>query len=319
MNVAEMLKNVIGECHPATDISSFIRRQLNRGQQILASKNDFTWLKQYRYTLATVASTETYTLSPLVDTSRIINFYEPNANQSYAAITDQEFRVHEPNPQSGASYMYRLVGFSPVQYQPTAADEIDLVSNSASDTAVVVHIQGLNGSGVFVTENVTMNGLTPVSTTAQFTKIMGLSKSASSVGTITVSSTIGITTTTLVAISPVDRSTTHPLIALFNVPDSVRTCYYDFYMKLPNIYADNDCSLIPEPFHDAIELYAKFRVFKHLNNTNMATLTFQELKDRYAEIIATERQPNGVWAMNQYRVDGVQLAQLPSMYPRDDS
>lgn len=316
MHVAEMKKNVKAACHPITNIDAYILRMLDRGQKVIASKSDFSWLRQYRYTLATVASTEFYALSPLVNTSKIIHIYDPTNNQHFGNMTEMEFRRYEPNPSTGNSYLYRFVGFSPVLNQPTASATIKFVSSSAADTAQIVTLQGLDGSGVFFSEEKTANGLTDVTFSNSCTKVLSLSKSATTTGTLTVSSTIGGTTTTMVAIAPADRAVTHPVIGLFNIPDSVDTLYYDFTMKLPTLSSDNQSSLIPEQYHDAIEAYAEWKVFEHLNNPTMGQQSAQYFQMRVADMIADDYTPNGVWTLNEYDTGGMQEATLPPMFPR---
>jgi len=315
MNVAEMVKNVKAECHPVTNIDGIIRRWLDRGQKVVASKHRFSWLRQYKWTLATVASQEFYALSPLVDTSKLIIIYNPTDQTFISGMTEMEFRRYEPGPSTGSPYLYRLVGFSPVLTQPTTASVLDLVSTSASDTAVIVTVQGLDSAGILFTEEVTTNGLTVVSTSTSVSKVLSLSKATTSIGTISVSAGA----TVLVKIAPRDRSVQHPIIALFNIPDAVDSLCYDFTMKLPTLSDDHDISLIPEQYHDVPELYAKWQCFKHLNNPTMTQAVAMEFAARVNDMIADDYQPTGVFAMNSFRPNQLPLAQLPGMYPRDDT
>ncbi len=320
MNVAEQVKNVNAECHPITDIDSIIIRWLDRGQKIVGSssgkRQGWSWLRQYGYTLTTAADTQTYALSPLVDTSKIITMYSTDTPRHLDNQTEAEFRRFDPGAEStGDAYLYRLVGYSPVQNQPSAASVLSFVSTSDSDTAVVVNIQGLNGSGVFVPETVTLNGTTPVSSTHSYTKVMSLSKSAGSVGTVTVTSNAAAVTN--VAIAPKDRSVSHPMVSLYSVPDSVDTIYYDFTMALQTLSANDDISLIPEKYHDVPELYAIARCFKHLNNDSMFRTTYEEFKLRIKDMIADDKQPSGVWSLNSFSLSSsLPVAQFPSNFPR---
>jgi hypothetical protein len=316
MNVAEMKKNVKAVCHPITNIDAFITRMLDRGQKVIGSKHPFSWLRQYRQTLATVASQEFYALSPLVNTSKLIHIYDQTNVQHYSTLTEQEFRRHEPDPQNGEGYLYRFVGFSPVQNQPASAATVTMASSSAADTTQVVTLQGLDSSGIFFVEEQTISGLATVTFTNTCTKVFGLSKSAATAGTITVSKTIGATTTTMVAIAPSDRAVTHPVIGIFNIPDGVETLYYDYFMKLQTLSSDNHISLIPEQYHDAIEAYAEWKVFEHLNNPTMASLSRDQFNVRVQDMMQDDYTPSGVWTLNEYAVGGMVEAQLPSMFPR---
>lgn len=317
MNVSEMVKNVNAECHPVTNVNAFIKRALNRGQKVVASKHKFSWTRQYRYTLSTADGTEFYALSPLVDTSKLILFYNPTNTQFFSGMTELEFRRFEPNPGEGSPYLYRLMGFSPVAVNPPSAGSvIDLVSDSAADTTQTVTLAGLDTNAVYQTEEASLNGLTSVPSTKSYANRMFiLSKDATTTGTVTASYTSGATTYTMARIAPRERHISHPIVGLFNIPDAVHTLYYDFYMKLPDISDDEDASIIPEQYHDVIELYAKFQLFKHLNNPSMAQLVAAEFASRIEDMKADDKQPVGVFAMNSYRPGQVEIARLPAMFP----
>lgn len=314
-----MVKNVKAECHPITNIDGIIKRWLNRGQKVVASKGPdggWFWLRQYNYVLTTAADTSQYALSPLVDTSKLITFYNSDTPQSIEYMPESEFRRREPEASSsGDSYLYRLVGFSPVQHQPTSASVLTFVSSSASDTNININVQGLNGSGLMVSEVINTNGASSVATTQSFTKVLSLSKDAKSVGTITCTSNSGGVTN--VVITPYERHISHPVVDLYSIPDSTDTIYYNFTMKMRDIYDDNDTSLIPEQYHDVIELYAKKECFKHLNNAQMASIVSQEFEVRINEMKMDYKRPSGIVTLDSYEpYPDVYEARLPSSFPR---
>lgn len=71
---------------------------------------------------------------------------------------------------------------------PTAAEQMDVVSSSASDTAVSVLVVGLDASYNNIQEVVALNGTTAVTTTASFLRINTVVVvSGNNVGTITLS------------------------------------------------------------------------------------------------------------------------------------
>lgn len=320
MIVSEMIKNVKAECKPITNIDNIIRRWLDRGQKVVASKGPsggWPWLKFYQMTLTTIASTSQYALSPLVDTSKIINFWDETSPMQLRHMGEPRFRGKVPDPSSttGDPYLYRFIGYSPFQNQPTSASQISFVSDDAADTTQTIFVQGLDGSGILVDEEVALDGITPANTTFSYTKVLSFSKSAETAGKLTVTSNSGAVTN--VVISGNDRHISHPIVELYSVPSNARTLYYDFVMKLPSIYQDNDSSLIPEQYHDAIELYAKTKVYKHLNNPTMAQLTFQEFELRIQDMKTDYVEPGGVYTFDDFEIDSNTFTNLPSMYPRD--
>ena len=320
MNVSEMLKNVKGICKPITNIDTFIRRALNRGQHVINSKSPqggWFFLRQYRFPLSVTASTAAYSLSHLVDTSKIINFWDEDNDVYINPMTEQAFRRRVPNPSgdTGTSYLYRLKGYSPVQNQPSSASVITIVSSSASDTTQSVTIQGLNGSSVYIQETVDLNGTTNAVSTASFSKIMGLSKSATTVGSVAVTSNSGGVTN--VVIAPKDRFLSHPVVEFYTIPSETQTLYYDFTLKLSDIYDDDDCSLIPEKYHDVIELYAISKTFESLKNTEQKMIAMQEFELRIKDMEKENYQPQGIKTFESIGdYNSHNEPRLPSNYPR---
>ncbi len=318
MNLSEMVKNVKAECHPITNIDGIIKRWLNRGQKVVQSKapkGGWSWLRQWGYTFSTTSGVSEYALSPLVDTSKIINIRDESSPSSLGYMSDQEFREADPGPTgTGDAYLYTLRGFSPVQNQPSSSSVLSLVSSSAADTSVVINIQGLNSSSVMVGETVAMTGTTPVSTTNSYVKIMVLSKDRASTGTITGTSNSGGVTN--FRLSPKERAGSYPIVFIYNIPDSTDTLTYDFTMKLPDILNDDDISLIPEIYHDVPELYAKHQCFKHLNNATMAQISMSEFLQRIEDMKSDQQQPRGILTLSDYRPTYYPTeSRLPSNFP----
>jgi hypothetical protein len=303
MNVDEMIDNVNAECHPITNIDTIIRRWLDRGQKVIASKRDWFWLRQYQYSISTVSGTDAYALSPLVDTSKVITLYSTDLPRHIPNVTEQQARRFDPGSDgTGDPYQYSIIRFDPVQNQPSSASVLTFVSDTA-DTATI-RVQGLDGSSVMVQETVTLNGTTPVLTTASFTQVMSLSKSATTTGQVTCTSNSGGVTNVVIPAN--ERTMSHPVIRVENAPDSVDTLYYDFTMKLP-----------PEQYHDVIELYAIRRCWAHLNNPANEQIAFAEFQSRVEDMKRDDHQPNGITTLDSVTgPDGRFVTQLPAWYPR---
>ena len=79
-----------------------------------------------------------------------------------------------------------------------ADGKVDFVSSNAGDTTQTLTLHGLNNAGAYIAETVALNGTTPVQTVANFRHVLGVTKSAATLGTVTVSAdTAGPVTTTL--------------------------------------------------------------------------------------------------------------------------
>lgn len=290
MNLSEMITNVNAECGFTTNIDTLLKKWANQGQKKFVSSakpHFFSWLKVNGLTLTTEADVEEYSLSPLVDTSKLINIYSRERRWIVDVISRKEFQRRYPDPSiaSGDPEIAYISGFSPFNKQPSSASVLTLVSSSISDTSVVT-IVGLNQNGVLITEEVTLTGTTPVDSTNQFTRVFQKSTNAFLTGIVTITSNAGAVTN--VVISPRDRQGIFPKITFYPTPSQARTFYYDAVMRLPQLVNNNDMSLIPEQFHDGIEDYMKHMGFRHKKDFPSAAACLSQFKERVQEAIADD-------------------------------
>ncbi len=103
---------------------------------------------------------------------------------------------------------------------PSSASAVKIVSSSASDTTQIVRVVGISG-GVRVQEEKTLTGTTGVSTTATFTEIYSIEKSARTVGAITVTSNADAVTNAVIA--PDALSARYIYFRVHPCPDGVYT------------------------------------------------------------------------------------------------
>lgn len=109
---------------------------------------------------------------------------------------------------------------------PPAATIMQMVSSSASDTAVSVRVMGLNALYDPITEIVTLNGTTPVSTIGSYLRINSLvTVAGNAAGNITLSAA-GVTYGKI--LTGVGRSQ----MSLFSVPAG-----YSFYLNRVDMYS----------------------------------------------------------------------------------
>jgi len=118
---------------------------------------------------------------------------------------------------------YTPSGYTMLQTQLTANGILKVVSDSASDTGTV-RIWGLNSASVYVSEQITLNGVTPVSGTVTWLAggVDKIVKSALTVGTITVKDSAD---TELMTIAPRDYNNKYLRIDLQSPPDKGYTGY----------------------------------------------------------------------------------------------
>jgi hypothetical protein len=317
MNLGEIVQNVNTELHPATNIDTVIKRWANRAQKKFVSKAevDFTWLRLNDLTLTTVANQSEYVLSTLVDTSKIMTIRDPTRMWMVRIISEHEFQEKYPNPVMATSdpTVAYLSGYSAVQAQPTSASTLSLVS-SASDNSVV-KIEGLNAAGVLIGEEITLNGTSAVTSVNSYQKILGRSINGFLSGILTITSNAGAVT--VAVIGPRQRQGLHPKVILYPCPGTIKTLYYDATMLLPDMVNNNDTSLIPEKFHDAIEDYCLYRGYRHKKDLEMSQEAKQAFEERVMDAVRDDRGPSrqiqvGGSEYSSYLGDGT----FPGLYPR---
>jgi hypothetical protein len=140
---------------------------------------------------------------------------------------------------SGVADKYIIID-KPVQNQPSSASVVTFVSTSASDVSQVGLVKGIS-SGVEMVEQVSINGITEASTTNQFTEIISISKSATTVGKITVTANSGATT--LAVLAPAVLGYRVSTIRLHPVPNGVVTIKCPYYMKPMTLVNDYETLL----------------------------------------------------------------------------
>jgi hypothetical protein len=188
------------------------------------------------------------------------------------------------------SYMQWYCIFDrPVNIQPTSASVVSFVSDSASDTACTIHVRGLDASGRNIYEEKSLNGTSSVSTSSTFSKILGLSKSNASLGTVTF--TIGATTVAKLAPESVEsRSKVIRFIATPTMTVNIRIDYIQKELPLNSAYDYPiiDCADVLEAGATADawrykRQFAKAQVFEQIFEKRLANLVWNE-----------ENQPNQV-------------------------
>lgn len=287
MNVSEIIRNVNAECKPITNVDNYIRRQIKKAQdkiQILSPEGGWRFLFQYDNILALQDGVKEYALSQIVDTSKVIHFFDED-NKMYLTpeLRMNALMNYPKNTSSGNPYSYVFKGFWPVKKQPENVGVLEFVSSSALDDSNV-NIQYLNGSDVFIEENITLTGTTPVSTSGSVKKVLSLYKNEKTTGIVTLTDSDA---NEMLSISPKIQSISCPVIEFFSIPTSNYNIYYDFSMKLLPVNDDNDVSLLPDQYHEGLELYAKKEVYKTLEKWNESKICEKEFYD-FIEIMKND-------------------------------
>ncbi|MGE0630963.1 MAG: hypothetical protein AB7O96_01040 [Pseudobdellovibrionaceae bacterium] len=318
MHLSEIVNNVRAEVQPASNIDSLIKKWANRAQKrfLIEAKHNFSWLVLDKLTFTTNAGEGDVTLSPIVDVGKTIVITDRVSPRKITVITREQFYNSVPNPTTnqGTPKVAFLSGYSPVQFQPSSDSQLSIVSSSTSDVTSVVRIEGLNASGVPIGEDVILNGTTPVSTVNSYSRILGRSINAFLTGVLTITSNAGAVTNAV--IGPRQRQALYPKITLWPTPSTAQTFYYDAYSVVTELTGDNDFSIIPEDYHEAIESFCCYRGFNLKKDPVMAQSSLANFKDVVMLAVADDKGPRKSIQMESRPSIYSDFSNLPGNYPR---
>lgn len=242
--------------HEINDPSwAFTRRDYNHLWSFLRRKTTFS----------TTASTSDYVLGRDVD--RIGLLRQTTTPTKLTQIPDDLFFEEIPNPtDTGNPRMYRLWEMDGVSTRLAAADTIDVVSSSTSDSGnstLTVSVMGYDSNGIWQTETYQLNGTTTVAGTKTFAaREIYVSKQTDTTGNITVTENSG--STTLVVLGPNERSARFRVLSLYPIPSSSITMSMEYYTYIPELENDSDTPLFHEKWHYVVRLGTLAKVYQYL-------------------------------------------------------
>lgn len=139
---------------------------------------------RYDYSFSCTSGTQDYAMPD--DFLKPISVYDATNKRNLTQITYKEYQQnYEADLTSTSTPDFYVITEDCVKTQPSSVGTVTVVSSSASDTSQTVYIRGIV-SGIEQTESVTLTGTTNAVSTKSFSRILGLAKSATTVGYITI-------------------------------------------------------------------------------------------------------------------------------------
>jgi hypothetical protein len=209
-------------------------------------------------------------------------------------ITNQQWvdKYHTAIDTSGTSRRY-MVYDSPVRTQPAADGVLTVVSSSTADTTQTIYVRLIDSNGRETSESISLNGTTPVNGTLTASRILGISKSAATAGSVTVTRD----TATLAVMSPDVVVSRIKLLRFASAPTTAFTCeiiYMQNALPMKNAYdyPSVDCC-------DALEAGATADAWRYKRQFQKASDYEQIYEKKVANIAYNyEAHPNKVTMMN---------------------
>ena len=151
-----------------------------------------------------------------------------------ATIFDQFLPSDESRGTPEEHYLEKVSG---VSTQPDSAGEVVYaVSDAGGDTSIVV-VQGYDTNDSYVSDEITLTGVTPVASASTFKVIESVSK-LQTTGTVSFQNLTA--STTYETLSPKETNTRRLIIGLHPIPDSVITVFGRGWIQVPALVNESD-------------------------------------------------------------------------------
>lgn len=288
---------------------NFLKMQTNVGTEVMDTSPAFkTIIKEYinnryfqvlrqinwqninpDYDFNTVAGTQNYPLPE--DFNKPLSVRDTTNGVELSEMDLQQLISVYPDSLDDTGIVGRYVILEDtVQNQPTSASRLSIVSSSASDTTQTIRVKGISG-GIEIEENVTITGKTPVLTNATdtFTQVRAISKSAATVGGITV--TAG--SVTVAVLSPAALESRCRIMKLHYVPSLVINIACPYITKPLPMVSDYDYPVLD--IGDLIEIGAKADAWRYKKMFAKANVFEAQFTAGLADFVwDKENQPNKI-------------------------
>jgi hypothetical protein len=234
---------------------------------------DHKWsFNRRKTTLTTSNSIENYQLPRDLDDIGLIR--QTTSPNKINFIPDDLFYEWLPNPTAlGNPKYYRIWEQEGVEVRLSAADTLEVISSSASDTTQTVRIVGKDANGLVLTESLTLTGTTVVAGTITYASgsVLRVSKSADTVGIITIRKATA--DVTLVKLAPTETSARFKVISFYPIPATAITIYLEYFTHIRRLEGDNDVPDLAEKWMWLVRTGAMAKVYQYQNKEALFNTT----------------------------------------------
>lgn len=208
-----------------------IKNYLNEAYNELCKEANVTNMND-SYSFSTVAGQKDYLMPDNFESS--LYALDSTNNIKLKQVDIQEYQIESPTSvdQSGSVVSYAILQ-RPYFTKPSST--LDIVSDSALDTSQTVRVRGSN-DGIVISEDVTLTGTTPVTTTNSFDDIFSISSDTARAGIVTITSGAD----TVAKIGPTIKNYIAIIMRLFNIPTQVLTIKSPYFTTNLPLIDDND-------------------------------------------------------------------------------
>lgn len=245
------------------------------------------------YQFTTTGGTEDYILPD--DFGKEVSVVDLTNNRQLSRMTIQEWVDKYGSDglnNQGTIYSYIILD-QLVRAQPSSASVATVVSSSASDTSNV-YVRGIVSSRED-SETITLNGTTSVPGSKSFDRIISVSKSATTVGRVTVTTNSGAVTVAILAPNAVVNRIR--VMRLVRIPSNSTTIEMTYIQKMLPLINTNDYPIVD--CDEVLEAGASADAWRYKKQFNKAQDWEGQFEKRLMNLAFDyESQPNQVRLFN---------------------
>jgi len=203
----------------------------------------------YNFSLTSTASVSAYALDEDVDR---LMFVLDTTNDGYLAIdSEQQFYQENYDTFDSTGTPERcFIKYDVVRSQPASAEKVTVKSSSASDTSQTVFVRGISSSSE-VYESLLLSGTSVVSASNSYTRLLSISKSAETVGKVTIMENDASTVLSVLAMEQLESD--YKQLHLHKIPSGTVVYHIKAGRRILPLSQDYDYPVIRE-MADVIEL-----------------------------------------------------------------
>ena len=241
----------------STAMSVIIKRYANDVYADILKRVNFQDINN-DYSFPTVSGTSDYILPR--NFGKEVYVYDSTNQLEIKSVSLQELiNSNSADLYASGDIQKYIITIKPVRLQPTSTSTLSIVSSSASDSTQTVAIKYLDSNGIETYETVTLTGTTPVVTSGSAVEVLSISKSASTVGRITVTANAGAVTVAVLA--PADLAYFENVVRFHYTPNGVVTIKMPYIRRPYPLFNDYDQPIID--CADIIELGATAMAWRY--------------------------------------------------------
>ena len=220
----------------STPMLALIQNYINDRLKEIYSRMKLQGYIRADYSLTTTSGTEDYVLPQdfdteltVLDTTNKRALTRIDIQQNVAGFSSQ---IND----TGTTTHYLILDKTTIT-QPTSASTISVSSSSSSDTTQTIFIKGYDSNGYEDYESITLTGTTPVVSTKTYSRLKTISKSAATVGTVTLTSNSGVVTNAVLSRQMLDYRI--KVIRFVQIPNQamvIEINYIPGFMELNQAY-----------------------------------------------------------------------------------